>query len=272
MTHSCFERLPPELLIPILTNLSGLECLYNILQASPAAYRVFGAYSVEIFEPVLSSGDLMKFTVSLIRIAAYLRQFSLPPYVYDLCSLRNCLADETTTYRWDPPLWEHPPCPLPAGITATALRGILASHRKIMSLTVGCLDYYLGLFRALKPEHLVDKKFYYDHKQGDGGKHDYVGAWELDPPREPFPMCDAGPPTWVEEQRVLRAWSSLRARGLSSRPGAYPGRQTSTSTSLPYAKWAPTRSRYTALPWGHRGGRTIAGFPRDTTRARSICT
>ncbi|KAK8127245.1 hypothetical protein PG984_008353 [Apiospora sp. TS-2023a] len=177
MTHSYFERLPPELLIPILTSLSGLESLDSILRASPAAYRVFDTYYEEIFEPLLSSGEIHQFTVSLIRISAYLRTSFLPPHVHDLHSLRNCLAEETTTY----------------------------SHRKIVSLTVGCLDYYLSLFHALKPEHLVDKEFIYYHKQGEGGKHDYVGAWQLDPAREPFPMRDAGPPTWVEEQRVMRA-------------------------------------------------------------------
>ncbi|KAK7981395.1 hypothetical protein PG988_003633 [Apiospora saccharicola] len=168
MTHSYFERLPPELLIPILNNLSGLECLDSIMQASPAAYRVFDTHYGEIFEPLLSSGDIHQFTVSLIRITAYLRTSSLPPHFHDLFSLRSCLAGETTTYKWDPPRWEHPPRPLPPEIPATTLRGILASHRKVVSLTVGCLDHYLDLFHALKPEHPVDKSFHFCHEEGEG--------------------------------------------------------------------------------------------------------
>ncbi|KAK8059154.1 hypothetical protein PG996_009084 [Apiospora saccharicola] len=208
MTHSYFERLPPELLIPILNNLSGLECLDSIMQASPAAYRVFDTHYGEIFEPLLSSGDIHQFTVSLIRITAYLRTSSLPPHFHDLFSLRSCLAGETTTYKWDPPRWEHPPCPLPPEIPATTLRGILASHRKVVSLTVGCLDHYLDLFHALKPEHPVDKSFHFCHEEGEG-KYDYVGAWQLSPPCEPFPVRDMGPPTWVEEQRAMRAFWRL---------------------------------------------------------------
>ncbi|KAK8029280.1 hypothetical protein PG991_006336 [Apiospora marii] len=176
MTRSDFERLPPELLIPILASLSGLECLDNLLRASPAAYRLFDTYGAEIFEPVMSAGENHQFTVSLIRIAAHLRTSSLPPPVHTLYSLRNYVVGETTAYN----------------------------HRKIVSLTVGCLDYYLGLFHALKPQQPVDKEFRFDHQEGQG-KYDHVGAWQLNPPLEPFPMLDAGSPTWVEEQRVMRA-------------------------------------------------------------------
>ncbi|KAK7928358.1 hypothetical protein PG985_005356 [Apiospora marii] len=196
MTHSYFERLPPELLLPILSNLSGLEFLDSILRASPAAYRLFDTYGAEIFEPLLSSG-------------------------------------ETTTYRWDPPRWELPPCPLPTGMTATALRGRLASHRKVVALTVGSLEYYLGLFNASKPEQLADKEFFYALEHSDGWKGDYVGAWQPDPPREPFPLRGAGPPTWVEELRVMRACWRLELFE-SARVGIEAGR-------LP---WPPTVEIY----------------------------
>ncbi|KAK8044968.1 hypothetical protein PG993_004992 [Apiospora rasikravindrae] len=191
------ERLPPELLIPILMNLSGLESLDSLLQASPAAFRVFDANGADIFESVFSAAKIHPTIASLIRITAYIRNSSLPPHVHDLSSLRNCIVGESMSYEWNPPRWPHPPCPLPSALPATVMRGILASHRKIVHFGISCLEYYLGRFNALRPEHLADKDFYYDDDDGTtDSKYDYVGAWQLNPPREPFP-------------RVLRAFWRL---------------------------------------------------------------
>lgn len=191
-------------------NLSGLECLDSLLQASSAAFRVFEAYGADIFGSVFSAGEIHQTIASLIRITAYIRNSSVPPHVHDLSILLNCIAGETMSYEWDPPRWPHPPCPLPPALPATVMCGILASHRKIVHLGISCLEYYLGRFNALRPEHLADKDFYYDNDDGTtDSKHDYVGAWQHDPPREPFPVRDMGPPTCVEEQRVLRAFWRL---------------------------------------------------------------
>ncbi|KAK8112658.1 hypothetical protein PG984_013184 [Apiospora sp. TS-2023a] len=160
------ERLPPELLVPILMNLSGLECLDSLLQASPAAFRVFNAYGADIFESVFSAGEIHQTTASLIRITAYIRNSSLPPHVHDVSILRNCIVGESMSYEWKPPRWPHP-LPFAAGASG---------HRYACTTD---------------------------------SKYDYVGAWQLDPPREPFPVCDMGPPTWVEEQRVFRTFWRL---------------------------------------------------------------
>ncbi|KAK6857987.1 hypothetical protein PG995_005686 [Apiospora arundinis] len=56
--YANLDRLPPELLIPILMNLLALECLDSILQASPTAFRVFEANNANIFESVFEASEL----------------------------------------------------------------------------------------------------------------------------------------------------------------------------------------------------------------------
>ncbi|KAK7976768.1 hypothetical protein PG989_015231 [Apiospora arundinis] len=195
------------------------QCLDNLLQASPFAYRVFETHGVQVFDALLSNGTIHPFTVSLIRFVAHIRASSLPPHVNDLPTFRHCISRETTEYPYDPPRWSHPPCPLPP-VPATILRSILASHRAIIRLTVNCLEFHLLLFKELRPAHLEDESFEWDHiYYGDEDDRDccYIGAWDQDPERKPFPTRDIGPPTWVEEQRVIRAcwrielWKNLRA-------------------------------------------------------------
>ncbi|RGP81308.1 hypothetical protein FLONG3_452 [Fusarium longipes] len=50
------ERLPPEILIPVMTALPSLESLWKLLQASPRAWRLFesGSNSLVITEGILS--------------------------------------------------------------------------------------------------------------------------------------------------------------------------------------------------------------------------
>ncbi|KAK8130546.1 hypothetical protein PG999_002926 [Apiospora kogelbergensis] len=68
----------------------------------------------------------------------------------------------------------------------------------------------MDCFNALRPEHLANKDFHYEHEESTtDNKYDYVGSWQLHPPTVPFPVLDMGPPTWDEEQRVLRAFWRL---------------------------------------------------------------
>ncbi|KAK7992996.1 hypothetical protein PG988_001790 [Apiospora saccharicola] len=172
---SYLERLPVDILLPILACLADIECLDNLVQASPFA---------------LSNGTIRPFTVSLIRFAAYIRASSLPPHVEDLPTLRHCISRETTEYPYDPPRWSHPPCPLPS-VPATILRSILASHRAIIRLSVKCLEFHLLLFKELRPDHLADESFEWHHI--------YYGE------EDDWDCCYIRPLTWVEEQRVIRA-------------------------------------------------------------------
>ena len=73
---------------------------------------------------------------------------------------------------------------------------ILASARRITSLTRECLDYYLAQFRSCKPQHLINRKFQLRGYQ----------PWEVRPGRRGYRTQEVGPPSWTEETRVSRAF------------------------------------------------------------------
>ncbi|KAK9774101.1 putative F-box domain-containing protein [Seiridium cardinale] len=207
--HNHFEQLPPELLLPILTSLPTLESLDNLLRASPAAFRLFNAHGAEIFEAVLSSGAIHEHTCGLIRVAALVRSSSLPPQAHNLLTFRHFVRYESTSHRYDPPAWTLPPLRLSSDVSPSTLRGLLATHRKVACLVISCLRFYLIRFKPLRPSHLVDESFHFESGyHGSDGL--YIAAWQQKPGEKPFPVHDIGPPTWVEEQRVLRAFWRLQ--------------------------------------------------------------
>lgn len=176
-----FESLAPELLFPIMTHLPDLESLHDLLRASPAAFRLFGLRGIEIFETILSfDSNIHEYTRALIRIVALLRSTALPSYVHDLISFKDLVRHETTSYRYNPARWKHPPSRLPPYTSTTALHEVVATNRRIQRLTFDCVQYYLDRFKSLRPSHLADEGFRYGSKNNIGDE-DYVGPWQLKP-------------------------------------------------------------------------------------------
>lgn len=129
MMTDLFQQLPPEVLLPIFAYLPDLDSLDSLLQASPAAFRVFDVHSAEIFEAVLSSGAIHEFTCALIRITALIRSSSLPPEAHDWQTCSDFVRHETTQFRWYPPKWTLRTVKLSSAIPATILRGACHSSK-----------------------------------------------------------------------------------------------------------------------------------------------
>ncbi|KAF7534826.1 hypothetical protein G7054_g5903 [Neopestalotiopsis clavispora] len=149
-----WETLPTEICLSILKQLPDLTTLHNCLVASPAAARIFDIYAAEIVEAHLASGALHHYTCALIRLSAYLRSSIIAPGVSRLNDFMNLCIHETTQNRFEPPKWTRPPLrlvqlPGTAAVSASALRGILASHHRSERLVAGCLHTYLPRFRVL---------------------------------------------------------------------------------------------------------------------------
>lgn len=144
----------------------------------------------------------------LPTIYALVRSSSLPPEVNSLVALQNFVRHETTSHRYKPPKWALPPVKLSLQVPADVLRAVLATHRKILCLTISCLSFYLKRFKPLRPSHLVDENYFFESQDVniDGKYSHFYPAWQKWPPVMPCPVVDVGPPTWVEEQRVLRAF------------------------------------------------------------------
>jgi hypothetical protein len=211
------ENLSPELLLPILISLPDLESLDSLLRASPAAFRIFDSFGATVFEKVLSSGSNLTYTCSLIRITALIRTNALPTDVYNLERFKRLVRHETSPHRWDPPLWDHPPTNL-LNTSATALRGLLATNRKIQRLAFGCLEHYLDHFTALTP--FLRPEFSFKWEWGDSSRAtECMGPW-LDKQADAiyyYPIHDIGSPSWLEQQRVLRVfWRIQLSRDIAT--------------------------------------------------------
>lgn len=91
-------------------NFSSLLCsifrtwsfLDNLLQVSPAAYRLFGLRRLEIFERILSTGTTHKYSCALIRIVAWFRCKTIPGFIHK--DFQDFVRFHTTSLRyvdWD---------------------------------------------------------------------------------------------------------------------------------------------------------------------------
>ncbi|KAH8674194.1 hypothetical protein BX600DRAFT_536868 [Xylariales sp. PMI_506] len=209
--HNRLEGLPAELLAEIMVQLPDLVSLANLIEASPSAYRLFNVRASQVFDAVLSSGLTHRFTCGLIRIATVLRSNALPAHVQNLGVFESLLRRETSLVNYeddsdDPntgPPWPYPPLAILANTSAAILHGVLATNRKITRTATHCLAVVLEQFRSHLPRRLVDTDLKSTHEQ----------FWrtppvlcQLKPPEAPVMVRDIGPPTWVEQQRVLRAF------------------------------------------------------------------
>ncbi|KAH9220470.1 hypothetical protein DL95DRAFT_479112 [Leptodontidium sp. 2 PMI_412] len=83
------------------------------------------------------------------------------------------------------------------------LREVLATNRKILRLTLDCLQYYLDKFQPLRPSRLADWTFRYKAIFKD--VKNFERPWRLNPAEVPYPVQAFESPSWIEQQRVIRA-------------------------------------------------------------------
>ena len=204
---SALENVAPELLTQILSSLYDLESLDCLLRASPASYRLFSIHNISksIFETILSSGNTHTYTIALIRITLLIRSNTLPSSIHNLTIFKDLLRHETSPHRWTPPRWTENPTTFPDA-PSTFYLGLLATNRKIQHLTTACLEHYLEDFRQLRPYNAAE--FHYDASTFATFAPELLSPWQNKLPHQIFhyPVHDTGPPSWVERQRIERAF------------------------------------------------------------------
>ncbi|KAI0149507.1 hypothetical protein GGR57DRAFT_473602 [Xylariaceae sp. FL1272] len=215
------QRLPPEVFLPILKQLPDFQSLSRLLRASPYAYHCFEQFGVEIFEALLTSGVCHRYTSNIIRLVAMLRTNALPLEVKDLESLLDLYVYDTQELCYEKEPVRQPLC-LSPGTPATVLRAILSSHCTIERRMVSCLNFYLDRFRSLQPLHVAEPEDSREEYEWLGVNSrvasEFVGSWEVNPTTRPAEVCDIGPPTWTEQQRVLRVlWLNELVSQLKSK-------------------------------------------------------
>lgn len=234
-TRSLLETVPSEVLLNIVTRLPDLVSLDSLIRASPAAFRLFNDFAVEITECVLAAGFTHGYIRLIIRIIALIRSSILP--IPDLLSfqervtkavmkrgielfIHNCgpggpeeameneirMAEEEDGPTPTTEALAHrlglfddafAPTHLDWDVSAAVLRSILASARSNTCLALDCLEASLARFRALTPQHPVDETIAF-------GKSD-IPMSERRIEGRPCEVYDVGPPSWSEEQRAMRA-------------------------------------------------------------------
>lgn len=187
------ENLASELALLIASQIPDLVTLDSLLRASPVFFRVFEENAVNMTESVLSFGHTHRHIQFIIRSAALIRSSKVPaPNLDHFMSW----ATGRAMYKGFKSLKSTiSPYHLAKDTTPIVLRQILATNRKITSLALDCLQFYLARFRTLKPDHPIDKNF------ALGG---YRRTKKVQGKR--FLAKEPGPPEWVEEQRVIRAF------------------------------------------------------------------
>lgn len=200
------ERLPPELLLPIVSSLPGLDTLWNLMRASPNTFRLFNCHAMAVTEGILSGPNsiLPPKVQELVRGVILARSKALPfKNLYDfqvrfMCGLFDLfLARDIELIPLGPGTLSisNPP--------VAVLRSVVATAYQVSALSQACLASCLERSRALRVLHPVDPKICYtdDYDRPD----EMIRAFDRKYPGAPAKTADAGQPTWVEEMRVVRA-------------------------------------------------------------------
>lgn len=219
MLTDAFERLPPEILLNILHQLTDLEALVDLLAASPSIWRLFNGYShgAAITDKALESSSMDIDTKTLIRTIAHTRQGALP--VASISEVRRRVTNDSLTHRecrggnemisqviggFEVDDWFmnidkiFSPTSL-AGCAPAIIPGLLATFRHIRFLALSCLKQRLEEFRGLQPRRAIDTTW-----QDSGITITQLREGHI--PSCPMTVQDFGAPTWSEEQGMLRAF------------------------------------------------------------------
>lgn len=210
------ELLPPEILLPIATNLRSLEELWNLLRASPHAWRLFNSHALVIIEGILSGPNsiLPPKVRELIRGVILVRSKFLPFGNLDEFQTRFMRGMLPKAVHKDiVPKTLGPETLSASAATVTVLRSVVATAYQISDLSQSCLASCLARIRApsFRPLHALNPTPHYTH--GYGPDDEWVPPWDRVFIGTPVEVIDLGLPTWVEEMRVVRAMWIIQLMG-----------------------------------------------------------
>ncbi|KAK8135054.1 hypothetical protein PG984_007066 [Apiospora sp. TS-2023a] len=225
MTSCLFETFPTELLLKIISGLPDLTSLDSILHASPTVYRIFDEYAVEITETILACGYKIAvsyhrhpcrtdevhhgphaiesgITCAYIRVMFYMmaaiRSGCFP--IHSLSEFCQKVVDPfwwKTTRRGRATLGYYMPESLPKDTPPKVVRSLIATYRRLNWISMDCLRHPGRRKKAFLRGCRVGP-----YINDAGALNEFRGI--------PIKGPDAGPPSWVEEQRSARAFWRLQ--------------------------------------------------------------
>ncbi|KKP02615.1 hypothetical protein THAR02_05303 [Trichoderma harzianum] len=204
------ELLAPEILLQIVTQLPGLDTLWNLMRASPQTWRLFDQYALLITEGILSGPNsvLSSLMIELVRGVILLRSGVLP--FRDMQDVQDGFMLRQLNWKVHPELRVSisPELLATSSVPVTTLRSVVATAYHLSSLAQACLESCLARIRdpSFRPMHAFDPpprylgSYMHNGQADDDAKPEdriFVGT--------PVQVVDAGEPSWFEEMQALRA-------------------------------------------------------------------
>ncbi|RGP80023.1 hypothetical protein FLONG3_1794 [Fusarium longipes] len=236
-----FATLPPELIALVLGNLPNLEGLFNIVKASPSAYRFLDSSlgattldehldswgSMTTCTPMDIDGMDQKGCVKIGDIGTT----PWVPYILRLvalvrcCSAENPVSHNLTSFilkfmptesvtKEAPELRMAPPSSVPNirlrellnDVRPFSACQILFLIRKVLVLTNECFYFFLGNIKAARPQHPAGKP----------SKLVLPTLWGHRPDGQcwgqPYEIDVGGEASWYEAQRIILGFCGLQLR------------------------------------------------------------
>ncbi|KAL6914131.1 hypothetical protein FSST1_011891 [Fusarium sambucinum] len=205
------EVLPPEILLPIVTSLPGLDMLWDLLRAFPNVWRLFNENALSIVESILSGPNaiLPPVVAEVVRSVILARSKALPfrnlhefqrQFLFRLFPCFPSLGQSKDN------LINIEPEVLPAAApSVSVLRSTVATAYQISALSQACLPSYLERLRdpSFKTMHCLDPNLNYTHSYRSS--YEWVAPWDRVFEGTPVKVIDSGQSNWVEEMRAVRA-------------------------------------------------------------------
>jgi hypothetical protein len=187
--RDAFGRLPEELRIKIIKLSPDPSSLRSLAHASPAMGRTLDRYPLEIVEMVLNVTVPME-TRRLMVAVLKGRVSRFPAFLSEAQKVTKtdstAATDEMRSFRLDQ--------------AAAVVRSLLATTENILAWSHACLEHLIRKSMELRPSTLI--------KLGAGRtrQEDFENAES----RRDYLPQDTGPPSWVEEQRMIKSFWQLQ--------------------------------------------------------------
>ncbi|KAF4949825.1 hypothetical protein FGADI_8622 [Fusarium gaditjirri] len=216
------ETLPPDVLLPIVKNLTGLDTLWDLMKASPHIWRLFNHHAVTIVEAILSGPNaiLIPEIASAVRAVLLVRSKACPfRNLYDLQIrfLRSLFPRSTLGSSGNNPdsILVDRDMMAAAAPPTVVVRSVVTTAAQINALAQAFLTSCLERLRdpGFRPLHLVDPDDRYTSLFRPDPEGKRIRAWDQVFESEPAKVTDAGQPTWVEEMRAVRAFWVMQLVG-----------------------------------------------------------
>ena len=186
--QDAFGRLPEELRIKIMKLSTDPFSLQSLAHASPAMGRVLDRYPLEIVEVVLEATVPLK--TRRLMGAVLKARFSVFPV---------SMSEAQTVTKTDSTMATDEMRSSGLDRAATAVRSLLASAANVHAWSHTCLEHLIRKSMELRPSTLI--------KTGAG--YIYPEKFEKAESRKDYLPQDTGPPSWVEEQRMIKSFWQL---------------------------------------------------------------